>query len=62
MTVFIPYPQWFTIQQWMTHNYITSSDYTHVHIGDRVAITFAQVGIYARFYRCWQHIILADND
>jgi hypothetical protein len=62
MTVFIPYPQWFTVQQWMAHNYITSSDYTWVWIEDRVAITFASNMIYARFYRVWQHIILADND
>ena len=62
MTVFIPYPQWFTVQQWMAHNYITSSDYTWIRIEDRVAITFASNMIYARFYRAWQHIILADND
>ena len=62
MTVFIPLSQWLTIQRWMTHNYITDLDYTQVNVGDTVAITFTSTGIYARFYRAWQHIILADND
>jgi hypothetical protein len=62
MTVFIPLSQWCTVAQWMAHNYITQNDYTHIRIGDLQAVTFQHTGIYARFYRQWQHIILADND
>jgi hypothetical protein len=62
MTVFIPSTQWFTVVQWMLQNYITANDYTHIKIGDMQAITFVHTAVYARFYRQWQHIILADND
>ena len=57
MTVYIPYAQWFTVQQWLTHNYLTSQDFTYVHIGEQVALTFLHTGQYASFYHAWAHVI-----
>ena len=59
MTLFIPYTQWFTIEQWLAQNYIT--EYSYVHIQDMRAITFKRLNDYAVFYSAWQHIICVDN-
>ena len=58
MTVLIPYIHWFTVQQWLTHNYFTLQDYTHITIGDRVAVTFNTARQYASFYHHWQHVVI----
>ncbi len=62
ITIQIPIDFWFTVQRWMTQNYITDRDYTLVEVQDRMVITFNNLQSYSRFYHAWQHIIYVDND
>ena len=57
MTGYIPVTQWFTVQQWLAHNYFTLQDYSAVTIADRVALTFNTARQYASFYHSWAHLV-----
>jgi len=62
ITIQIPIVFWFTVQQWMTQNYITDRDYTLVAVQNSMFITFNNLQSYSRFYHAWSHIIYTDND
>jgi len=62
MTLYIPYSQWFIIEQWLMQNYYGIQDYSSIRIGDAIAITFANTLQYTEFYHRWNSIIWVDND